>query len=118
MDEKREPSDPESEFLASRASRMKGHPYLGGNTDERGGRNDVVESSSPGDYYKSDENKRKRVDEFWEEFNEQRILCSKTIAEMKDEATKCWKVTTSATAGFRDQSDAKLVSWRLCTGLL
>ncbi len=105
MDGKRELGDPESKFLASRASRTKEqHPFLSG-TGERGGGSG---KKSRGDYC-PDENNRKRVDEFWTGFNEQKTLCSKTIAEMKEEARKCGEGTT--TTGDRARNDAKLVSY-------
>ncbi len=108
MNEKREHGDPESEFLASRTSRMKEYPFLGG-TGECGGVNDS--ESNRGDCYYSDENNRKRVDEFWTGFNEQRTICSRTITEMKEEAKKCGEGITMT--DVRDRNDAKLVSWYL-----
>ncbi len=107
MNEEREHGDRESEFLASRASRMKMHPFLG-RTGECGGGGSDSESNG-GDCCYSDKNNRKRVDEFWTEFNEQRTLCSKTITEMKEEAIKCGEGTTIT--DVRDGNDAKLVSW-------
>ncbi len=103
MDEKREFGDPESEFLASRASRAKEqHQFLGGTGERGNGKNDRGDDCP-------DENNRKRVDEFWTEFNEQKALCSKAIAEMKEGARKCGE--GSLTTCDKARNNAKLVSF-------